>query len=133
MLLHYKYASRIKMNRDDIQTNINSIQFRGADIWMIVWYQSVSCCSQRLLLWFISSSTSLTPIRVYSLGIIVQTLEYFINKRLSKYLLSIILMPCVPKAQGIALMGSTLENAGVELCCTSPVLDKTRHNYCVGH
>ena len=24
------------MNRDDIQTNINSIQFRGADIWMIV-------------------------------------------------------------------------------------------------
>ena len=67
---------------------------------------------------FISSSTSLTPIRVYSLGIIVQTSEYFINKRLSKYLLSIILMPCVPKAQGIALMGSTLENAGVELCCT---------------
>ena len=24
------------MNRDDIHTNINSIQFRGADIWMIV-------------------------------------------------------------------------------------------------
>ena len=51
----------------------------------------------------------------YSLGIIVQTSEYFIINRRSKYLLYY-LMPCMPS--GIALMGSTLENAGVELRCT---------------
>ena len=60
----------------------------------------------------------------YSLGNIVQTSEYFINKRLSKYLLYCILMLCMPS--GIALMGSIVENAGWNCITPSPVLDKTR-------
>ena len=83
---------------------------------MIVWYQSVSCCSQRLLLWFISYLASLTPICVYSLDIIVQTSEYYQEtfKVSPLYYLDAL------RAQGprVALMDSTLENAGVELCCT---------------
>ena len=63
---------------------------------------------------FISSSTSLTPIRVYSLGIIVQTSEYFINRDFQYSISSIIFL----RALRDVLMGSTLQIAGVELRCT---------------
>ena len=77
------------MNRDDIHTNINSIQFRGADMDNSVVPKCELLFSTSTVMVYILPCVS----HSYScllFGYYCSDLRgYFINKRLSKYLLSI--------------------------------------------
>ena len=105
----------IKMNRDDIQKRRNNIQFRGS---VDDWCGTYVSCSERLLC-FVSFPnpfvlcTKLSLLSLLLFGYYCSPLQSTCIKRLSKYLLYYILMPCVPS--GIPMMGSILEIASVEL------------------
>ena len=113
------------MNRDDIHTNINSIQFRGADIWMIV---VVPTCE---LLFSTSAYGLYLPSHLSLLSVFTLCSEYFI-KRLSKQYLLYYLDAL--RALRDSVDGQYSWNMLVWNCVApSSVLDKTRHNHCVGH